>query len=60
MNLDLGMTGPVRRLLARAWARGLLRIAREGEKYVFQQELDLLRDDVRTMERLAMWAKDER
>jgi transcriptional regulator with XRE-family HTH domain len=54
VNLDLGMTGPVRRQLASAWARGLLRITIEGDKYVYEQTLDHLSGEQRLEEWLRM------
>lgn len=60
VNLDLGMTGPVRRILASAWARGLLRITVEGDKYVFEQTVEHLEPTTRLFEQLSMSAKDER
>jgi transcriptional regulator with XRE-family HTH domain len=59
VHLDLGMTGPVRRNLASAWARGLLRITIEGDKYVFERTLDHLSDVDRGFESLRMMAREQ-
>jgi transcriptional regulator with XRE-family HTH domain len=59
VHLDLGMTGPVRKNLASAWARRLLRITVEGDKYVFEQTLEHLADANRISEWLRMLAKEE-
>jgi transcriptional regulator with XRE-family HTH domain len=56
--MDLGMSGPVRKTLASAWARGLLRITVEGDKYVFEQTLEHLADANRISEWLRMQAKE--
>jgi hypothetical protein len=58
VHLDLGMTGPVRRNQASAWARGLLRITIEGDKYVFERTMDDLEPTARTFEWLRMVARD--
>jgi len=54
------MTGPVRRPLASAWARGLLRITVEGDNYVFEPTLEHLEDSTRLFEWLSMQAKEAR
>jgi transcriptional regulator with XRE-family HTH domain len=58
VHLDLGMTGPVRRNLASAWARGLLRITVQDNKYVFEQTLEHLESSDRVFEWLKMQAKE--
>jgi transcriptional regulator with XRE-family HTH domain len=61
VSLDVGMTGPLRKSLASAWARGLLRVWVEGspgaEKYGFEETM--LTADARMVEILKVRTPEE-
>lgn len=61
VNLDVGMTGPLKTQDASAWARGLLRVQVLGEpdaeQYSFEKDFDSLSDTARMLELLKLSAR---
>jgi transcriptional regulator with XRE-family HTH domain len=62
--LDVGMTGPLRKQTASAWARGVVRVHVIGEpgaeKYVFEDRLETLADPERMLEGLKLGSREPR